>query len=211
LNCSIPISGTPEAMGIYVFGDGKGHWLRGEFQDADGEKFLVNFTEENPGIDWSNSWKYLRLPLANAIPSWSNPNARLNFPITWLRIYLAETNDSRKNSGVIFFDDFTAHFIATGVQNHGSSLIPESFHLEQNFPNPFNPTTRIEFGLPTSSRVKLDIFNIRGELVSSLLDEQMNPGKYLINFDGSQFSSGVYLYRIEMGRFQQTKKMLVVR
>ncbi|HEX9975200.1 MAG TPA: phosphodiester glycosidase family protein [bacterium] len=211
LNCSIPISGTPEAVGIYVYGDGKGHWLRGEFQDADGEKFLVNFTEENPGIDWSNSWKYLRLSLANAIPSWSNPNARLNFPMTWIRIYLAETNDSKKNSGSIYFDDFIAHFITTEIQNHGNSMIPETYHLEQNFPNPFNPTTQIAFGLPTSARVKLDIYNIRGEVVSTLLDEQMSPGKYSINFDASQLPSGIYLYRIDMGGFQETKKMSVVK
>ncbi|MCI0494839.1 T9SS type A sorting domain-containing protein, partial [candidate division KSB1 bacterium] len=211
LNCSIPISGTPEAVGIYVFGDGKGHWLRGEFQDADGEKFLVNFTEENPGIDWSTSWKYLRLSLDKAIASWSNPNALLNFPITWLRIYLAETNESKKNSGAIYFDDFTAHFITTGIQNHGSSLIPESFHLEQNFPNPFNPTTRIAFGLPTSCRVKLNIYNIRGEAISNLLDEQMNPGRYALSFDASQLPSGIYLYRIDMGGFQETKKMSVVK
>jgi hypothetical protein len=211
LNCSIPISGTPEAVGIYVFGDGKGHWLRGEFQDADGEKFLVNFTEENPGIDWSTSWKYLRLSLDKAIASWSNPNARLNFPITWLRIYLAETNESKKNSGAIYFDDFTAHFITTGIQNQGDLRIPENYHLEQNFPNPFNPTTRIAFGLPTSCRVKLNIYNIRGEAISNLLDEQMNAGRYALSFDASQLPSGIYLYRIDMGGFQETKKMLVVR
>jgi hypothetical protein len=211
LNCSIPISGTPEAVGIYVFGDGKAHWLRGEFQDADGEKFLVNFTEENPGIDWIDSWRYLRLSLANAIPSWSNPNARLNFPITWLRIYLAETNEKKKNSGSIYFDDFTAHFIMTGIQNQGDLLIPETYHLEQNFPNPFNPTTRIAFGLPTSCHVKLNIYNIRGEAISNLLDEQMNAGRYSLFFDASQLPSGIYLYQIEAGRFQETKKMLVVK
>lgn len=211
LNCSIKISGTPEAVGIYVYGDGKAHWLRGEFQDVDGEKFLVNFTEENPGIEWSHSWKYLRLPLDKAIPSWSNPNARLTFPITWLRIYLAETNESKKNSGSIYFDDFTAHFITTEVDNHGSLLIPKNYHLDQNFPNPFNPTTRIAFGLPTSSRVRLDIFNIRGEVISHLVNEQMSPGSYSIHFDASRLPSGVYLYRIDMGGFQETKKMLVVR
>lgn len=115
LNCSVQISGSPEAIGIYVYGNGKGHWLRGEFDDNDGEKFLVNFTEAAPGIDWTNSWKYLRIPLKDAILHWTNPNASLNFPITWKKIYLAETDDNKKNSGTIYFDDFTAHFIETGV------------------------------------------------------------------------------------------------
>jgi hypothetical protein len=50
MNCAIPITETPAAVGLYVYGDGKQHWLRGEFEDSDGEKFLINFTEDSPGM-----------------------------------------------------------------------------------------------------------------------------------------------------------------
>jgi hypothetical protein len=81
----------------------------------------VNFTEASPGIGWTNSWKYLRVPLSNAIIHCSNPSAVLTFPINWKMIYLAETNDSNKNSGIIYIDDFTAHFIEIGIDDDNKS------------------------------------------------------------------------------------------
>ncbi|MBN1350538.1 phosphodiester glycosidase family protein [candidate division KSB1 bacterium] len=211
LDCSMQISGSPEAIGIYVYGDGKGHWLRGEFNDIDGEKFLINFTEASPGIDWTNSWKYLRIPLSNAIIHWGNPNAILNFPITWKKLYLAETDDSKKDSGTIFFDDFTAHFIDTKVDENGKSLVPLDFILEQNFPNPFNPDTNITFGLPKDSRVKLEVFNMLGKRIATLLNDEISAGNHSVKFNASQLTSGIYLYRIDTGDFQATKRMVVVK
>jgi len=211
LNCSVPISGSPEAIGIYVYGDGKGHWLRGEFDDVDGEKFLVNFTEASPGIDWTNSWKYLKVPLSNAIIHWGNPNAILTFPIAWKRVYLAETDESKKNSGTIYFDDFTAHFIETRVDDNGKSFVPIHYKLEQNFPNPFNPETKITFGLPKDTRVKLEVFNMLGERIATLLNNEMAAGSHSVKFNASQLASGIYLYRIDIGAFQETKKMLVIK
>ena len=211
LDCSVPISGSPEAIGIYVYGDGKGHWLRGEFNDFDGEKFLINFTEAAPGIDWTNSWKYLNIPLSNAIIHWGNPNAILNFPITWKKLYLAETNDSNKNSGTIYFDDFTAHFIDTKVDDNGKLFVPLHYRLEQNFPNPFNPDTNITFGLPRDSRVKLEVFNTLGERIATLLDNEMTAGCHSVKFNASQLASGIYLYRIDTRDFQTTKRMVVIK
>jgi hypothetical protein len=211
LDCSVPISGSPEAIGIYVYGDGKGHWLRGEFHDVDGEKFLVNFTEASPGIDWTNSWKYLKIPLSDAIIHWGNPSAILTFPITWKRIYLAETDDSKKDSGTIYFDDFTAHFIETSVDDNGESMVPLDFKLEQNFPNPFNPTTKITFGLSRKCKVKLEVFNALGERIAILLNNIMMAGIHSIDFNASHLSIGIYLYRIDTGDFQATKRMLVIK
>jgi large repetitive protein len=86
----IPISGTPDKVGINVYGDGRGHWLRGEFKDVDNERFLIDFTTATPGIDWTNEWRYIEKLFSSAVPSWANPNAVLTFPVTWMRIYLAE-------------------------------------------------------------------------------------------------------------------------
>ncbi|MDZ7340530.1 MAG: phosphodiester glycosidase family protein [candidate division KSB1 bacterium] len=211
LNCSIPISGAPEAVGIHVYGDGQQHWLRGEFEDADKEKFLVNFTEAAPGIDWTNTWRYLLVPFKNAIVHWGNPAATLTFPITWTKIYLAETSDQKKNAGTIYLDDFTVHFIETDVEQRGDIVLPENYYLGQNYPNPFNPITQITFGLPQRSHVTLDIFNLRGELISQLLNSQLDPGEHRIDFNAAELTSGVYLYRLDVGSFQSTRKMVLIR
>ncbi len=211
LNCSIPIAGSPEEIGIQVCGDGSGHWLRGEFDDADGEKFLVNFTEATPGINWKDSWKSLRVPLSSAIIHWSNPNAKLTFPITWKRIYLAETDDNKKDAGVIYLDNFTAHYIKTGVRNDGEAIRPEGYRLHQNFPNPFNPTTKIAFELPKDSSVKLEVFNARGEKVATLVNGRFPSGAHQVLFDAKELSSGIYWYRLEADQFRATRKMVVLR
>jgi hypothetical protein len=91
------------------------------------------------------------------------------------------------------------------------SMLPKTFELQQNFPNPFNPTTTIGFGLPTSSRVKLSIFNVLGQEVKVLVDEPKQAGYHTIIFDATNLSSGVYLYRIEANSFIETQKMILLK
>ena len=88
---------------------------------------------------------------------------------------------------------------------------PVMFELNQNYPNPFNPTTKISFNIPYESNVKLVIYNLLGEKVKQLLDNNFKAGTYEINFDASDLSSGVYLYRIEAGTYTDTKKMILMR
>lgn len=210
LEKEIPISGTPDKIGIYVYGDGKGHWLRGEFKDADNERFIIDFTAATPGIDWTNSWQYLEKLISSAVPSWANPGATLTFPIKWWRIYLAETNDAKKDAGAIKFDDFKVHFIATDLPNE-KEIIPKQFQLNQNYPNPFNPNTIISYSLPEKSNVKIKVFDTLGREVVSLVNEEKPAGVHQVEFKGSNLASGVYLYRIEAGNYNETKKMILLK
>ena len=101
--------------------------------------------------------------------------------------------------------------------------LPTSFALEQNYPNPFNPITTIHFTLPDARRntqdtrhTTLKIFNLLGQEVTVLLDEEKEPGYYTVtwdgrNEDGNNVPSGVYFYRLEAGAFVQTKRMLLLR
>ena len=90
-------------------------------------------------------------------------------------------------------------------------LVPIKYALEQNFPNPFNPTTTIKFSIPKEVQVNLVIYDILGEKVKELKNEVMKPGYYEVNFDAISLASGVYFYRLKAGDFVQTKKMLLMK
>lgn len=101
-----------------------------------------------------------------------------------------------------------AHII--GIQNIGNE-IPKQYQLLQNFPNPFNPSTKIRFALPDVSKVTLKVYDIVGREVKTLVDKELTAGLKEIEFDASELPSGVYFYNIKAGSFTETKKMVLVK
>ncbi|MBK7980507.1 MAG: T9SS type A sorting domain-containing protein [Ignavibacteriae bacterium] len=94
--------------------------------------------------------------------------------------------------------------------------VKNEFKLQQNFPNPFNPTTTIEYNIHANARdemqnVELNIYDVLGRKVGVLVNQKQKSGNYKIEFDASNFSSGVYLYRLKTGNFIQTKKMILIK
>ena len=89
--------------------------------------------------------------------------------------------------------------------------IPNTYTLSQNYPNPFNPTTKIQYSILEKSLVTLIVYNVLGKEVKTLVNENQNVGKYEINFDASDLSSGVYFYKLTSGYFAETKKMILLR
>ncbi len=89
--------------------------------------------------------------------------------------------------------------------------IPSEFKLEQNYPNPFNPNTIIRFKIKDSRLTTLKVFDVLGKEVATLVNEQLKPGTYEVDFDGSNLPSGVYFYKIITDDFFQTKKMVLVK
>jgi hypothetical protein len=85
------------------------------------------------------------------------------------------------------------------------------FELFQNYPNPFNPTTKIRYFIPQEGKVEINIYNVLGQKVKELVNENMKAGKYETTFNGSNLSSGVYIYRIEAANFVQSKKMMLLK
>ena len=98
----------------------------------------------------------------------------------------------------------------TSVKNI-STIIPTDFSLQQNYPNPFNPTTTIRYSLPQSENVKLFVYDVLGRQVAALVNIKQDAGVYETPFDGSLLPSGVYFYRLDIGTFTQTKKMIMLK
>jgi len=100
--------------------------------------------------------------------------------------------------------------IISEVENNGK-LLPDGFSLNQNFPNPFNPSTTISFSIPDEEKVSLKVFNSLGEEVADLVNETKPAGNYSVSFDASRLASGIYFYKITAGNFLQTRKMILVK
>lgn len=92
-----------------------------------------------------------------------------------------------------------------------SNEIPNYFLLNQNYPNPFNPFTKIQFELPKKSFVKLKIFDILGREIENLVNDNLSEGVYEVNWDASNYSSGVYFYKLIAGEYEESKKMVLIK
>jgi len=116
-------------------------------------------------------------------------------------VYLAD-----KNSLMIF------QLTPVGVDDEaGNPAIPSSFHLEQNFPNPFNAKTAIDYQLPQSSRVRLEVFDLLGRKVVTLVDGKQEAGYWSVLWEASKVSSGIYFYKLTSGDFVEVKRMTVLK
>lgn len=106
---------------------------------------------------------------------------------------------------------FSSEAFVVGIDREKPGNKIEQFELFQNYPNPFNPQTTIRFSVPKTEKIKLEIFNLIGQKVAVLVNEQLAPGIYTASFDGKQLASGMYFYRLTAAGFTKTHKMLLVR
>jgi len=111
---------------------------------------------------------------------------------------------------------FTTNIITDVEDDEHGDILPYRFELSQNYPNPFNPVTTIEYSLPRRSSVKIDVFNLLGQKVRTLVDREESAGSYTIEWDGTNtsgqsVSTGVYFYRFQADDHVETKKMLLLK
>ena len=127
----------------------------------------------------------------------------------------ALTGDSvliRAEKGEVKDVDFIASIEITDIDDINSiDKLPKVYSLNQNFPNPFNPTTTISYTLPQKSNVKLRIFNVLGKEIFTLVNSEQIKGTYYVEFDAEGLSSGIYLYKLQAEGFIDTKKMIILK
>ncbi|MDP3583297.1 MAG: T9SS type A sorting domain-containing protein, partial [Ignavibacteria bacterium] len=106
---------------------------------------------------------------------------------------------------------FNHYFGTNAVEDN--SMTPSTYSMNQNFPNPFNPSTKIEYQIPKAEYVSIKVFDLLGRVVAVLENQSKLPGKYSVQFEASKYSlsTGVYFYRLQTGRFVQTKKMVLMK
>jgi len=162
------------------------------------------------------SWKfYVRCLSGGEVKlSWDLSQVPGRFNFTLFDVSSGRVVDMRSVSEYVYnaVNNETREFridAVTGVSEENT--IPKSYALYQNYPNPFNPTTTIEFDIPEKTNVKLIVYDILGREVETLIDKELEPGKYKINFNATNLSSGVYFYTLRTSKFTKTNKMLLIK
>ena len=196
----------------------------GDFKTA---KEINNFIiDENPGTDLAAQTKlnnvYISLynehNINEAIATFNEvmKNPELSKPVE-----LALVHDAIESYGITYGEEIADLSPAPNYESPeenikkqdgvDESAIPDEYALDQNYPNPFNPSTTIKYQLPQDGLVTITIYDVLGSEITTLVNEQKAAGKYVVNFDASSLSSGVYIYKIQAGNFINSKKMILIK
>jgi hypothetical protein len=124
--------------------------------------------------------------------------------------------DSLLSGGRVMMDNLNSGIYRAGgnptdTPDDEPTGLPRQFSLHQNYPNPFNPSTAITFELPVKTATRVEVFNVLGQTVATLVDQVLPAGSHTIEFDGSEYASGVYFYRLQAGGQESTRKMVLVK
>jgi len=141
--------------------------------------------------------------------------------VSWVRQNIIASSDLldihfiNENTGVVagFYGTILRTTTAgepIGINKIGSEF-PVNYTLSQNYPNPFNPVTNIKFDLPKESFVKLIVYDILGRELESIVNEDLVEGVYEVSWDASNYSSGIYIYKLEVEDFVESKKMVLIK
>ncbi|MBK7104586.1 MAG: T9SS type A sorting domain-containing protein [Ignavibacteriae bacterium] len=181
----------------------------------------VRYGSQNPFYSWNLSNRMYGIIVnspynPNQVIQVNNGPDQYNELATWVLVFYG-TNYHLGDVVTIEYDNpiqltdvytFNTDFLSDISDDE---KIPNKFELSQNYPNPFNPTTNINFSIPKEGKVKISIYNILGQKISDLVNQNMKVGKYETTFNGSNLASGVYIYRIEATNFVQSKKMMLLK
>ncbi len=125
------------------------------------------------------------------------------FGLTQLSQYITISNSNINNIQFNFVNPI-------GIENT-SSEIPAQYSLSQNYPNPFNPSTKINFSLPSGGNVKLEIFDVLGKSVNTIVNEELKASVYSVDWNAGDYPSGIYFYRLSTENFTETRKMILIK
>jgi hypothetical protein len=213
LNMYYQLSGSEENL--------IGYW---QFNKGDGDIAFDKTINENHGTLFGGvEWTDIAAPV---LPGWFQMSTDSGFcsPHLSMDIELlfdateVDTGNYYASITIKSNDPFTPSvripihmIVSSSVGIEDGFGLPLAFNLYQNYPNPFNPNTTIKYSIPELCKVRLTLFNLLGEEVTTLVNEEMSAGNYSAEFNAANLPSGVYFYRIQAGSFVETKKMLLIK
>jgi hypothetical protein len=161
--------------------------------------------DSNGDFLWTNNFVTISASTQQKLQMVSTVDPFFNCKMSW--------GDDRNGAAGIYAQDINpdGELGNSVVLVDGNISNPASLVLNQNYPNPFNPTTSILFTVGKREFVSLKVYDVLGNEIATLVNEEKSPGQYQINFDASEITSGVYFYRLNAGTFTQTKKMILLR
>lgn len=207
-----PVFNGNRRMQAYVFGDGSGNAFRFALNDHWPTQAAENH-EVSPWytIDWIG-WKLVTWNMAaDGCGTWGG-DGQLDGSLTFDSIQLTHIA-GQPLTGTFIFDDLRLAVTVpnVGVDDESSPKTPSDFTLYANYPNPFNASTVIPFYLPRTGLITLNVYNLRGELVSELVNTTMDAGYHKVSFNPGELPSGMYLYQLKAMHFQSTRKLTIVK
>ncbi|MFZ1323502.1 MAG: YCF48-related protein [Ignavibacteria bacterium] len=195
--------------------DGGANWSKDFYLTPGFTLYSMKFTDDNFGMIVGSSGYILRT--TNGGVNWDSVLSNTNKELYSLFLINKDTGFAVGNNGTVLkTTNGGGEGFTLGISSFENNQ-PEYFQVSQNFPNPFNPTTKISFSLLKSGNVTLEVFDISGKKISEIVRSRYEPGNYEIQFDGSELSSGVYLYNFKITDnfssliFTNTGKMLLVK
>jgi len=186
---------------------------------------------QNIYLDWDNDWRHIDAQDIARVQVSYNGGITWNTVIEWTGISKRTSHESYLLPGALNNSNVLIRFVSiqpgwywwwvidnvlisgdilTNATINGNE-IPDDYSLSQNYPNPFNPVTTIEYSIPKSGLVALDVYNVLGKNIATLVNESQDAGNYQIEFKGNNLPSGTYFYRFQSGNFIQVRKMILLK
>ena len=156
----------------------------------------------NTGSTWNSNQTFTKMVSTVIDGQWNAENCKVV-----IFVYKEGTTLALSDVEQVIQDNVSG---TTGVSGL-SSKMPDGYRLYQNLPNPFNPSTTISYEIPTSGNVNLKVYNITGSEIASLINGRQDAGKYSIDFNGGNLSTGIYFYRLVVNNYSKTRKMLLIK
>jgi C1A family cysteine protease len=199
--------------GFYIKGIPYAHIAFWSIYQIETDKDFCYVELSTDSTNWTNAltltgaqtrWKMFKVDLSSVLGGTAEK--------VWIRFRFVSDANAGNYAGILIDDVYIYLEPASQIElTRDNHTVSQTFALEQNYPNPFNPTTNISYQLPVNTRVKLALYNYRGEMVRVLVDGQQEAGYYHLKLDFSDLPSGIYFYHLKAGNFSQTRKCLLIK
>ncbi|KAA3609885.1 MAG: T9SS C-terminal target domain-containing protein [Calditrichaeota bacterium] len=206
---------TTYVLQTYIFGDGSNNKYRFALDEKHGSNWSDHEVSQWITIDWIG-WRLVEWDLNNPsqVGSWISPDKVLNGASYRIDSHQLTYDSTATSTGHIYFDDLRIVKKSIDPSSIGETeikTVPKKFTLYQNYPNPFNPATKIRFYLDKPSETSIKIYDISGRVVTTIKEGFLNTGFHIVEFNASNFASGIYIYEVSSGQQRLRKKMTLLK